>query len=810
MNNLVSIIIPTKNSAQYLENCLRSIRDQVYTNIETIIVDGKSTDATLKLAQKYNCKVYIFVPRVTKGSFDASFKRNYGAKKSRGDYIYWADADMEIPKNLIAEAVSLCKKGADAVILPEDSFGKGIWAQAKNLERRCYWGDSSVECPRFFKHTVWDDIGGLDESLGAGGDDLDIHQKVLEKGYKVARTKSMIMHNEGNLKIGKLFQKHFMYGRDTVKYFFKRPKASVISYFPVRLAYLRNLKLFIGRPLDTCVFIVMRSTEYFAGLLGLLYSLLDISNVRLYLNKKANKAHSPMDIECYAKSLPQYYGTAIPELLKKYLDNGTYRTLLDCGCGDGSLLFALKAGNYFDMKKICAVDLSKNRIELVKKIDPKINALVDNAETLKNISTNSIDFYISSYVIEHVDDKKMIDTAGRVLKKGGIAYISTIYKKWYGWYYQRKNGRWVMDTTHLREYSYDNELIQFIDQKKFIVLENRKKPLYFPLIDFVVRRLHPNNRRLFNEIPILNLIRKIKIPIIGYYDWEIVLKKQMNASVEKKNLVTIIIPTKDSTYPLINCLRTIRNQSYRNIEVIIVDGKSRDYKVLQSLAHQFRCKIITHNPKVKKGLFDATKKRNYAAKIAKGKYLYHLDADMELTPNVIKEAIVLCRKGYDAVIVPEDSFGNGHWARAKNLERRFFWGDNMVESPRFFKKTVWDQLRGYDENIAGGGDDRDIYQRMLEFGYKVGRTQSMVMHNEGALKLDYLIKKQFMYKREILKYIRKRPLMGILSYFPLRKSHFTNWKMFVERPEDTFYFIIMKTAEFTAGVFGIIYSLTEY
>ncbi len=289
MNALVSIIIPTRNSEELLENCLKSVKQQTYKSIEVIVVDGKSTDNTIDLAKKYKCKIYFFVPKVKKGVFDASYKRNYGVKKSKGAYVYWLDADMELPKMLIEEAVGVCKKGADAVILPEDSFGTGIWARAKNLERRCYWGDDTVECPRFLKHSIWNTIGGIDEFLGAGGDDLDIHQKVLEKGFKVGRTKNIVMHNEGNLKLSKLFSKHFMYGRDTIKYFYKRPKASFISYFPIRKAYLRNFKLFLKRPFDTCAFVVMRTTEYSAGFLGLLYSLTDQIKIILEQKRKLKK-----------------------------------------------------------------------------------------------------------------------------------------------------------------------------------------------------------------------------------------------------------------------------------------------------------------------------------------------------------------------------------------------------------------------------------------------------------------------------------------------------------------------------------------
>lgn len=271
MNTKVSIVIPTENSANVLEACLHSIRLQTYKNTETIIVDGKSNDETIKIAKKYKCRIYTYIPKVKKFAYDASHKRNYGADKANGSYIYWVDADMRLQPNLIEEAVAL-SRSCDAVILPEESIGTGMWAKAKNLERRCYWNDNTVECPRFFKKETWDDIGGLDESLGAGGDDLDIHQKTLENGYAVARTKSLVIHDEGHLTLTKLFYKRFRYGRDILRYFYKRPKNSIVSFFPIHMAYLHHWRLFAQRPADTICFIIMRSTEYFAGFLGILYS----------------------------------------------------------------------------------------------------------------------------------------------------------------------------------------------------------------------------------------------------------------------------------------------------------------------------------------------------------------------------------------------------------------------------------------------------------------------------------------------------------------------------------------------------------
>lgn len=272
-NYLVSVIIPTKNSSEFLSNCLSSIRQQTYPNIELIIVDGGSIDKTLEICKKYGAKVFTYKPNVAKGVFDAPHKRNYGVGKAKGKLVYYVDADMELPKKLISEAVGLCSNKYDALILPEDSFGIGIWASAKNLERRCYWGDDSVEAPRFFKKSVWKNVGGLDVSIGGGGDDWDLYQKVLDRGYKVGRTKNIVMHNEGNLKLLKLMKKRFMYGRETAKYIKKRPKAAAASYFPIRMSYIRNWKMFLSRPADSVVFVIMRFCEYLSGGAGILYSM---------------------------------------------------------------------------------------------------------------------------------------------------------------------------------------------------------------------------------------------------------------------------------------------------------------------------------------------------------------------------------------------------------------------------------------------------------------------------------------------------------------------------------------------------------
>ena len=231
-----------------------------------------------------------------------------------------------------------------------------------------------------------------------------------------------------------------------------------------------------------------------------------------------------LDIEKYSSKAPQYYSENVPDLLKKIIETQNLKTLLDCGCGDGNLLYALKKRGYFENRKIFAVDLSETRVRLVGRIDPTIHASVDSVEELNTVSDHTIELLISTQVIEHVDDKKAIEAMSRVLKKDGRIYLSTVFKKWYAWYFYRNKGRWVLDPTHLREYSREAQLLDLILASGFRVLENQKSLFWFPVIDFFVKRIEIKNRSLY-ENRILSLLRRIKVPILGYYNWELVLVK---------------------------------------------------------------------------------------------------------------------------------------------------------------------------------------------------------------------------------------------------------------------------------------------
>ncbi|MBA4319153.1 MAG: class I SAM-dependent methyltransferase, partial [Flavobacterium sp.] len=163
-------------------------------------------------------------------------------------------------------------------------------------------------------------------------------------------------------------------------------------------------------------------------------------------------------IEEYADNHPQSYSNEIPKALENILLNNNFNSILDAGCGDGSLIRAIVERRVAKRSSITGIDLSRKRIQKIKKIFPQVKLFVDSVENMSKIKSNSVDLLISTQVIEHVDDKKMIKSLARATKKEGIVYLSTVFKKWYGWYPYRANNKWVLDPTHLREYQRFSEL----------------------------------------------------------------------------------------------------------------------------------------------------------------------------------------------------------------------------------------------------------------------------------------------------------------------------------------------------------------
>lgn len=267
-----------------------------------------------------------------------------------------------------------------------------------------------------------------------------------------------------------------------------------------------------------------------------------------------------------------------------------------------------------------------------------------------------------------------------------------------------------------------------------------------------------------------------------------------------KDLVSIIITTKNSAGTLKAFLQSIKNQSYKNIEIILVDNFSTD-KTLD-LAKSFTKKVYSKGP-------ERSAQRNFGVSKAAGKYVFILDSDMELQKNVVSDCILKIQKDQNlgALIVPEKSFGKGFWTQCKAFERSFYIGDDNIEAARFFKKTLFKKFKGYDFAITGP-EDWDLPLRMREAGVKIGRVRSYILHNEGKVSLFKLMKKKFYYGSHASTYLLKHPNMAVSQGNMLfRPAFFRGWKRLITNPTLTMGLFFMRFWEMSAALVGFLVGL---
>lgn len=253
----VSLIVSARNEETDIRASLQSLLNQGHLPVEVILIDNNSTDRTAEIARELGVKVEKKGP-------ERSAQRNHGAAVSNGDFICCLDADMIAPVEMVSECLALMEDEAvGAVVIPEDSFGDGFWTQCKILERSCYPPGAYIEAARFFRRSVFEELGGFDEEL-TGLEDLDLHQRCAAK-YQIAYSSTPIRHHEGNIRFFEQLQKKFYYGSRSPAYARKHPEAFRKQVNPFRGYFLREWKRLIKTPFLTTAMLFMECCELAAG-----------------------------------------------------------------------------------------------------------------------------------------------------------------------------------------------------------------------------------------------------------------------------------------------------------------------------------------------------------------------------------------------------------------------------------------------------------------------------------------------------------------------------------------------------------------
>ncbi len=275
----------------------------------------------------------------------------------------------------------------------------------------------------------------------------------------------------------------------------------------------------------------------------------------------------------------------------------------------------------------------------------------------------------------------------------------------------------------------------------------------------------------------------------------------MNKIIPK---VTVIITSRNEEVVIKRLIKSVKTQSYKNIEVILVDNNSTDQT--KQIAKKFKIDIYNIGP-------ERSSQRNFGAKISKGKYLLFLDADMKLSRHVIKECVELMvsDKKIKLIVIPERSIATDLWEKVKAYERYFYnlEGDSITDAARFFEKKIFFLACGFDETITGP-EDWDLPERIKKMGIKSGRVKSTIDHFERIPSLYHLARKKFYYALLADRYFTKNsiPIFGPKAIYFLRPVFYKNWRILISNPILTFEMVIMLSIELFSGALG--YLLGKY
>ncbi len=262
--------------------------------------------------------------------------------------------------------------------------------------------------------------------------------------------------------------------------------------------------------------------------------------------------------------------------------------------------------------------------------------------------------------------------------------------------------------------------------------------------------------------------------------------------------VSVIVTTRNEGDVIKRLLKSIRTQSYKNIEIILVDNDSSDKTI--EIAKNEHIRIFKHG-------LERSSQRNFGARKAKAKYVLFLDADMKLSKNVINQCVELirCNKEMGGIIIPERSEYRNYWEQVKAFERTFYneEGDSITDAARFFPNKVFERVGGFDEQITGP-EDWDITDRVRKYGYTIGRVKSEIYHCERIPSLFSLMRKKFYYGLALNKYLNKHgmsPISQKTVYF-LRPVFYKRIDRIVSKPVLSIGLIVMFLTESIGGAFG--------
>ncbi|MBU3956888.1 glycosyltransferase [Patescibacteria group bacterium] len=268
-------------------------------------------------------------------------------------------------------------------------------------------------------------------------------------------------------------------------------------------------------------------------------------------------------------------------------------------------------------------------------------------------------------------------------------------------------------------------------------------------------------------------------------------------------MVSILIPISNTENPKLidRCLKSLAKQTYKDFEVLIVTSENSAQKISQITKKYPFIRILEKN-------LSKSAARNFAAKNAKGEYLYHLDTDMALTPRVLSECVKKAEKGVEAIIAPYEEASQVHFiSRCRALEKRLLRGSRTVITPLFLKKSLFEKVGGYDEELDPM-DDWSLHLALKKIGVESKSISAPVLLRE-TISFKKALKKKYEAGRIY-------PALKAKHHHPFQlnprlrfEDYFRNWQELTKNPLITLGLFFLKAGDIFSFFWGTLHPITK-